>query len=75
MVVYKFTVPTFYDALRKLNLDSSRSSYLGHIRVLVIGEELARTGVGEILMYLKEVGNPGWISTLWLPEIQPPAMS
>lgn len=45
MVVYKFTVPTFYDALRKLNLDSSRSSYLGHIRVLVIGEELARTGV------------------------------
>ncbi|MDH6425782.1 Ger(x)C family spore germination protein [Paenibacillus sp. FSL R7-0048] len=58
VVVYKFTVPTFYDALRKLNLDSSRSSYLGHIRVLVIGEELARTGVGEILDVFKRSREP-----------------
>ncbi|MEK5253178.1 Ger(x)C family spore germination protein [Paenibacillus sp. FSL F4-0125] len=53
VVVYKFTVPTFYDAQRMLNLDSSRTSYLGHIRVLVIGEELARSGVGEILDVFK----------------------
>lgn len=58
VVVYKFTVPTFYDAQRKLNLDSSRTSYLGHIRVLVIGEELARSGVGEILDVFKRSREP-----------------
>lgn len=75
VVVYKFTVPTFYDAQRKLNLDSSRTSYLGHIRVLVIGRNLPAQEWARYWMYLKEVGNPVWISTLWLPEIQPPAMS
>lgn len=58
VVVYKFTVPTFYDAQRKLNLDSARTSYLGHIRVLVIGEELARSGVGEILDVFKRSREP-----------------
>ncbi|HBS46415.1 MAG TPA: Ger(x)C family spore germination protein [Paenibacillus sp.] len=58
VVVYKFTVPTFYDAQRKLNLDSSRTSYLGHIRVLVIGEGLARSGVGEILDVFKRSREP-----------------
>lgn len=58
VVVYKFTVPTFYDAQRKLNLDSSRTSYLGHIRVLVIGEELARSGVGETLDVFKRSREP-----------------
>ncbi|OMD39227.1 Ger(x)C family spore germination protein [Paenibacillus odorifer] len=58
VVVYKFTVPTFYDAQRMLNLDSSRTSYLGHIRVLVIGEELARSGVGEILDVFKRSREP-----------------
>ncbi|WP_419886019.1 Ger(x)C family spore germination protein [Paenibacillus sp. B-A-8] len=58
VVVYKFTVPTFYDAQRMLNLDSSRTSYLGHIRVLVIGEELARFGVGEILDVFKRSREP-----------------
>ncbi|WP_339801497.1 Ger(x)C family spore germination protein [Paenibacillus sp. FSL R5-0744] len=58
VVVYKFTVPTFYDAQRMLNLDSSRTSYLGHIRVLVIGEELARSGVAEILDVFKRSREP-----------------
>ncbi|WP_150275740.1 Ger(x)C family spore germination protein [Paenibacillus tepidiphilus] len=53
VVEYAFTVPTIYETLRKFNLVSSRSAYLGHIRVLVFGEELAREGLGETLDVLK----------------------
>ncbi|AIQ59108.1 Ger(x)C family spore germination protein [Paenibacillus borealis] len=58
VVTYNFTVPTIYESLRKFNLVSSRSPYLGHIRVLVIGEELAREGVGETLDVLKRSREP-----------------
>ncbi|WP_339218206.1 Ger(x)C family spore germination protein [Paenibacillus sp. FSL H8-0332] len=58
VVVYNFTVPTVYESLRKFNLVSSRSPYLGHIRVLVIGEELAREGVGETLDVIKRSREP-----------------
>lgn len=58
VVVYNFTVPTVYESLRKFNLISSRSPYLGHIRVLVIGEELAREGVGETLDVIKRSREP-----------------
>ncbi|MHA6530866.1 Ger(x)C family spore germination protein [Paenibacillus sp. BAC0078] len=58
VVLYNFTATTFYDALRQFNLVSSRRSYLGHIRALVIGEELARSGVGEILDVIKRSREP-----------------
>lgn len=58
VVTYNFTVPTIYESLRKFNLISSRSPYLGHIRVLVIGEELARDGLGETLDVLKRSREP-----------------
>lgn len=58
VVTYDFTVPTIYESLRKFNLVSSRSPYLGHIRVLVIGEELAREGLGETLDVLKRSREP-----------------
>lgn len=58
VVTYNFTVPTIYESLRKFNLVSSRSPYMGHIRVLVIGEELAREGVGETLDVLKRSREP-----------------
>lgn len=51
-------MPTVYESLRKFNLISSRSPYLGHIRVLVIGEELAREGVGETLDVIKRSREP-----------------
>ncbi|MFD2878681.1 hypothetical protein ACFTAO_26055 [Paenibacillus rhizoplanae] len=51
-------MPTVYESLRKFNLVSSRSPYLGHIRVLVIGEELAREGVGETLDVIKRSREP-----------------
>lgn len=37
VVVSSFTVPTIYEADRQYTLISSRTSYKGHIRVLVIG--------------------------------------
>ncbi|CQR54681.1 Ger(x)C family spore germination protein [Paenibacillus riograndensis] len=49
VVVSDFTVPTIYEADRQYSLLSSRSGYKGHIRVLVIGEELARAGIAETL--------------------------
>ncbi|WP_339310076.1 Ger(x)C family spore germination protein [Paenibacillus sp. FSL M7-0896] len=58
VVVYNFNVPTIYESLRKFNLISSRSPYMGHIRVLVIGEELAREGVGETLDVIKRSREP-----------------
>ncbi|WP_019909913.1 Ger(x)C family spore germination protein [Paenibacillus sp. HW567] len=58
VVLYSFTARTFYDALRQFNLVCSRRSYLGHIRALVIGEELARSGVGEILDVIKRSREP-----------------
>lgn len=58
VVLYKFTVPTMYEAQRQFNLDSARKGYLGHIRVLVIGEELARAGVGETLDIFKRSREP-----------------
>jgi len=40
---------TVYEAFRKMTIDTPRKIYPGHLRVLVIGEELAKEGVGESL--------------------------
>ncbi|MNI28958.1 Spore germination protein B3 precursor [compost metagenome] len=58
VVVYNFTVPTIYESLRKFNLTSSRSSYMGHIRVLVIGEALAREGLADTMDVFKRSREP-----------------
>lgn len=58
VIVYTFPVATVYESLRKFNLTSSRTSYLGHIRVLVLGEALAREGVADILDVLKRSREP-----------------
>ncbi|ASR47504.1 Ger(x)C family spore germination protein [Paenibacillus kribbensis] len=58
VIVSTFTVPTIYEAQRKYSLESARASYYGHIRILVIGEELARAGIGEVLDMLKRSREP-----------------
>ncbi|WNS44904.1 Ger(x)C family spore germination protein [Paenibacillus sp. MMS20-IR301] len=58
VVTYSYKVPTIYESLRKFNLISSRTAYFGHIRVLVLGEELARSGIGETLDVLKRSREP-----------------
>lgn len=51
-------VPTIYETQRKYSLINSRNAYYGHIRVLVIGERLAREGIGETLDVLKRSREP-----------------
>lgn len=53
VTLYTYKVPTLYQALPYFTLHSSRSCYLGHVRVLVLGEELARSGIAEALDSLK----------------------
>lgn len=53
-----FVVPTLYETQRQYALISSRAAYYGHIRVLVIGEELARSGIGEVLDVLRRSREP-----------------
>lgn len=38
---------TIYEAIRKMTKDSPRKIYPGHLRMLVIGEELAKEGIAE----------------------------
>lgn len=49
VTLYKATAPTVFEAFRKLTETSSRKIYSAHIRVLVIGESLAREGISDIL--------------------------
>ncbi|AIQ46634.1 spore gernimation protein GerC [Paenibacillus sp. FSL R7-0273] len=55
---YTFPAPTIYESLRLFNMTVSRSAYMGHIRVLVIGEPLAREGLGPMLDVLKRSREP-----------------
>lgn len=41
------------EALRKMTKTSPRKIYLGHIRVLVIGEKTARNGISEMMDYFR----------------------
>lgn len=46
---YRTTGKTIFEALRKLTHSAPRKIYLGHMMILMIGEELAKEGIGEIL--------------------------
>jgi spore germination protein KC len=43
---------TVYEALRKMTKDSPRKIYPGHLRMLVLGEELSQEGIGESIELL-----------------------
>lgn len=43
---------TVYEAIRKMTKNSPRKIYPGHLRMIVIGEELAEEGIGESLELL-----------------------
>jgi len=43
---------TIYDAVRNYSLRSSRQLFMGHTMVVVIGEELAREGINQIIDFL-----------------------
>lgn len=48
-VMFKEKGDTIFEALRKLTTISPRKIYAAHLRMVVIGEEAAKEGIGEIL--------------------------
>lgn len=47
---------TLQDAIRKSILDSSRRIYLNHVQTLIIGEDLAKSGISDVLdMFFRSV--------------------
>lgn len=49
VTVYEATAESIFEAIRKITTRSSREVYLAHLRVLVIGEKLAREGIEQAL--------------------------
>ncbi|MCQ6559506.1 Ger(x)C family spore germination protein [Paenibacillus mendelii] len=49
VTMYHATAPTIFEAYRKLTTTSPRKIYASHIRVLVLGESLARDGIAKVL--------------------------
>ncbi|MGE6486748.1 Ger(x)C family spore germination protein [Paenisporosarcina sp. NPDC076898] len=52
VTLFKANGETVYEALRKITKNSPRKIYPGHLRMLVIGEDLAEEGIGESLEFL-----------------------
>jgi spore germination protein KC len=52
VTTYRMEGRTIDEAVRRLTLEVPRNTFLGHLRLLVFGEELAREGVGKTLDYL-----------------------
>lgn len=46
---YNIEAPTITEALHKITIHVPRKPFLAHLRVLVIGEELARDGLSKVL--------------------------
>ncbi|MDF2679187.1 MAG: spore gernimation protein GerC [Brevibacillus sp.] len=49
VTMYHVTAPTLFEALRKMTTVSPRKIYSSHLRIFVIGEEVAKEGIGEVL--------------------------
>lgn len=52
VTVYKETSTSILEALRKMTTIAPRRIYLSHLRMLIIGEEMARSGISEALDFL-----------------------
>ncbi|MEN1937174.1 Ger(x)C family spore germination protein [Paenibacillus sp. 102] len=49
VVIYQEKGQTIFEAIRKMTKDSPRKIYPSHLRMLVLGEELAKKGIGKSL--------------------------
>ncbi|MEY8349228.1 Ger(x)C family spore germination protein [Bacillus cereus] len=49
VVIYQAKGQTIFEAIRKMTKDSPRKIYPSHLRILVIGESLAKKGIGKSL--------------------------
>lgn len=52
VTMYRATGNTVFEALRKMTKESPRKIYSSHVRILVIGEALARDGIADVLDFL-----------------------
>ncbi|WP_426452587.1 Ger(x)C family spore germination protein [Paenibacillus sp. S-38] len=52
VTVYQTTAKTIYEAIGRITEESPRRLYLSHLRILVLGESLAKEGVAPILDFL-----------------------
>jgi spore germination protein KC len=50
---------TVFDAFRNATMQSDRKLFLSQNNVVVIGEEMARTGVAPLIDFLDRDPNPG----------------
>lgn len=50
--LYKATGNTVYEALRKITTVSPRKIYISHLRILVLGEDLAKEGISSVLDFM-----------------------
>lgn len=50
--LYKATGNTVYEALRKITTLSPRKIYISHLRILVLGEDLAKEGISSVLDFM-----------------------
>ncbi|KON88045.1 spore gernimation protein GerC [Sporosarcina globispora] len=51
-VVYQEKGENLFEAIRRVTTISPRKMYLAHLRIVIIGEELAREGISEALDFL-----------------------
>lgn len=58
VVIYSSTGKSLFEATRKVTLKESRRINLQHLRVLVIGESLAREGVKRCSIFWSAITNP-----------------
>ena len=49
VTLFQSSGATVYEAFRKMTKDTPRKIYPGHLRILVLGEDLAKEGIGESL--------------------------
>nr|WP_245592265.1 Ger(x)C family spore germination protein [Ectobacillus panaciterrae] len=52
ITTYQQKADTIFEATRKITTESSRKIYIAHLKMLVIGQDLAEEGIGEVLDYL-----------------------
>ncbi|MBD0382298.1 Ger(x)C family spore germination protein [Paenibacillus sedimenti] len=52
VTVYQSSGKTIYEALRRITGESPRRLYLSHLRVLILGESLAKEGFAPVLDFL-----------------------
>lgn len=49
MTTFQASGSTLYEALKNMTINSPRQIYLSHLRLLVIGEQVAKEGLGEVI--------------------------